>query len=320
MRQTQNLISRKTVLTGRSTFGELLAEWQEREKGRMKASTYAAYSQRAERHLRPVLGDVRLKKLNETHYRALYQSLEPLAPATRSGVVCVLRQILDYGRRCGLPIASDDALPREKPENHNVTVLNREELLRLETTLSADDSLRNLGLRLCLYTGLRLGEVCALRWGDIAPDGQALRICRTVQRLRNEDGAPRTVLRLDTPKSSSSARSVPVPSGLAAELRERRAADDCYLLTGCPERFMDPRTYQLYFRRTLEKSGVRIVNFHILRHTFATRCIDLGLDAKSLSRALGHADVRTTLNIYVHPDEKLIRDCQERMMLVSAPK
>ena len=319
MKQNRTRITWQTALNGRSTLGELMDEWLKREKNRCKASTYAAYSQRAERHLRPVLGDIRLKKLNETDYRRLYLSLESLAPATRSGVLCVLRLILEYGRSFGLAIAPEAELPHEKPENRAVSVLNADELRALEETLGRDDSLRSLGLRLCLYTGLRLGEVCALRWGDIDPDGRLLHISRTVQRLRNESGtSPRTVLRLDTPKSCSSARSVPIPSGLAAELRLRRTEDDCYLLTGCPERFMDPRTYQLYFRRTLEKAGIRTVNFHMLRHTFATRCVDLGLDAKSLSQALGHADVRTTLNIYVHPDEKLIRDCQERMMLASA--
>lgn len=319
MYQNQNRSMWKTSLTGRSTFGELLDEWLSREKGRCKASTYAAYAQRAKCHLRPVLGDIRLKKLNEADYHNLYLALNDLAPATRSGVLCVLRLILEYGRNCGLALAMEEELPRDKPQNRPVTVLNVEELRALEETLRLDASLRSLGLRLCLYTGLRLGEVCALRWGDLTSDGRLLRVSRTVQRLRNESGTtPRTVLRLDTPKSSSSARSVPIPSELAAELQVRRMEDDCYLLTGCSERFMDPRTYQLYFRRTLEKAGIRTVNFHILRHTFATRCVDLGLDAKSLSQALGHADVRTTLNIYVHPDEKLIRDCQERMMLASA--
>ena len=318
MIQNRSRMTRRSALNGRSTFGELLDEWLDREKGRCKASTYAAYSQRAERHLRPTLGDIRLKKLSEAHYRTLYLALNDLAPATRSGVLCVLRLILAYGRSCGLNIASEEELPREKTENHTISVLNADELRALEAALGQDDSLRSLGLRLCLYTGLRLGEVCALRWGDLAPDGRTLRVCRTVQRLRNENGtAPRTVLRLDTPKSSSSARSVPIPSALAAELCARRLEDGCYLLTESAEHFMDPRTYQLYFRRMLEKAGIRTVNFHMLRHTFATRCVDLGLDAKSLSQALGHADVRTTLNIYVHPDEKLIRDCQERMMQIS---
>lgn len=319
MRQNQICPGRNHVLTGRSTFGELLDKWLEQEKGRRKASTYAAYSQRAERHLRPVLGNIRLKKLSGEDYGRLCDALNALAPTTRSGVLCVLRQVLDFGRRCGIELPPDDRLPRDKPESRPVSVLSGGELHSLEAFLRSDGSLRGLGLRLCLYTGLRLGEICALRWGDLDADGRTLHICRTVQRLRNESGAsPRTVLRIDTPKSPSSARRVPVPAAMAAELRARRTADDCYLLTDSPDRFMDPRTYQLYFRRTLEKAGVRTVNFHMLRHTFATRCIDLGLDAKSLSQALGHADVRTTLNIYVHPDERLLRDCQERMMLSSA--
>ena len=303
---------------GRITFSELLDAWLETEKARCKASTYAAYAQRAEKHLRPVLGEKRLRRLSAEDLRLVCDAMEPLSPATQQGVLCVLRQILDFGRERGFETGIPTDQLRQPPEKNSVTVLTGEEIARLEEVLHAEGSLRGLGLRLCLYTGLRLGEVCALRWSDLSPDGKTLRIERTVQRLRNEDGPQRTALRLDTPKSGSSRRSVPVPDALAAELNACRGPADSYLLTGTV-RSMDPRTYQFYFQRVLRQAEIRQVNFHILRHTFATRCIDLGLDAKSLSRVLGHSDVSTTLNIYVHPDQRRLRACQEQMMAEYLP-
>lgn len=301
------------AFTARSTFSELLDAWLDTQKERCKTSTYTAYAQRAEKHLRPLLGEMRLRRLSDADLRRLCAAMEGLSPATQQGVLCVLRQILDFGRSQGCEIAMPAELSRALPDSRAVAVLEGDEVARLEAALRSEPPLRGLGLRLCLYTGLRLGEICALRWGDLAPDGKSLRVERTVQRLRCEDGEKRTGLRLDTPKSGSSRRSVPIPETLAAELCALRGEAETYLLTGT-ERAMDPRTYQFYFQRVLQRAGVRRVNFHILRHTFATRCIDLGLDAKSLSRVLGHSDVSTTLNIYVHPDQRRLRECQERMI------
>ena len=160
-----------------------------------------------------------------------------------------------------------------------------------------------LGLLICLYTGLRLGEICAMKWGDISYADKSLRVRRTVQRIRAADAGPdepKTRLVFDSPKSAHSNRVVPVPGFLLEMAESFRCADETYMLTGEEDRCLDPRTYQNRF-------------FVMLRHTFATNCVDMGCDPKALCEILGHSDVSITLNIYVHPSVPAKRELIEQL-------
>lgn len=173
-----------------------------------------------------------------------------------------------------------------------------------------------LGLLICLYTGLRLGEICAMKWGDISYADKSLRVRRTVQRIRAADAGPdepKTRLVFDSPKSAHSNRVVPVPGFLLEMAESFRCADETYILTGEEDRCLDPRTYQNRFYVMLRCAGVRKVSFHTLRHTFATNCVDMGCDPKALCEILGHSDVSITLNIYVHPSVPAKRELIEQL-------
>lgn len=173
-----------------------------------------------------------------------------------------------------------------------------------------------LGVLICLYTGLRLGEICAMKWGDISYADKSLRVRRTVQRIRAADAGPdepKTRLVFDSPKSAHSNRVVPVPGFLLEMAESFRCADETYILTGEEDRCLDPRTYQNRFYVMLRCAGVRKVSFHTLRHTFATNCVDMGCDPKTLCEILGHSDVSITLNIYVHPSVPAKRELIEQL-------
>lgn len=151
---------------------------------------------------------------------------------------------------------------------------------------------------LCLHTGLRLGELCALKWGDIDYNNRTLTVNRTVQRVAVEGHISKTILMEADPKSESSRRIVPLTANVLNRLWELKG-DRPYVFG--EEKPLDPRTMQYRFKRLLKEAGVGDRNFHILRHVFATNCIGNGMDVKALSEILGHADVKITLNRYVHP-------------------
>lgn len=171
----------------------------------------------------------------------------------------------------------------------------------------------SLGYLLCLETGLRLGEVCALRWSDIDLAEGVLRVQRTVYRINY---GKRTELVLQTPKSENSVRAIPLTAKMLSVLRQMKDKKDCCLLTGT-ERPLEPRTMQYRFRRFLERNNLPLRNYHVLRHSFATRCIEGGMDIKSLSEILGHANVQTTLQMYVHPSMASKRAAMEAASMLA---
>ena len=187
-----------------------------------------------------------------------------------------------------------------------IRILTFEEERKLINHIKNNFDLTALGILLSLFTGLRIGELCALKWSDFSFTDKELYVQRTMQRLHNfsENSAYKTVIEIDTPKSPSSIRKIPIPEQLMNYLQSSYI-EGAYILSGSRNNFVEPRTMENRFKRILKKCGVEKINFHVLRHTFATRCVELGFDVKSLSEILGHANVNITLNRYVHPSMEL---------------
>ena len=289
-----------------------------------KRSTCSTYSTMLGRHILPEFGKEEIERLElEEISRFLYEKAYPqqgegLSAGTIRLLVCVLRGLFRYGESRGLAVADWSAIRCPVQPAGETRVLDREEQLKLRQHLCCEPDHEKLGVLICLYTGLRIGEICALRWGDVDLVGGVLHIRRTVQRIRNLDwhegcGQGRTKVIFDAPKSRSGMRSIPLPGFLLELLRSQSRNANCYILTGQAEQFMEPRTFQNHYRGILQSAGVEYVNFHALRHTFATNCVNLGFDAKALSEILGHSSVSITLNTYVHPSAALIRSYMERL-------
>ena len=283
------------------SFDAVLDCWLGSLRLRVKRSTFSTYSGAAARYIRPALGALEAGALTDGELSGLLTEAErSYSPGTVRMIRYILRSAVAYGQENGRCPEMGAAFAAPGRETRETRVLSRAEQEKLERHLAARGGCAELGILLCMHTGIRLGEICALRWEDVSADGRVITIRRTLQRLHVSDGERKTALVFDTPKSRSSARQIPVPTRLLERLRESRAAPGCYLLTGT-EQPMEPRCIQRRFKSALKAAGVNDINFHALRHTFATNCIARGCDPATLARILGHSDVSVTLNTYVHP-------------------
>lgn len=198
--------------------------------------------------------------------------------------------------------------------------MSRTEQQQFMRYLLKDSDLIKLGIVFALYTGVRCGELCALQWSDIDLLEKTVTISKTMQRIqnRNNESGEKTKIIIMPPKSDDSFRTIPIPDFLASMLKEFQPKQrDAFLLTGLTDKYVEPRCMQNRFKKHLSTCGIENMNFHALRHTFATRCIEVGFDIKSLSEILGHADVNTTLSLYVHSSFELKVDNMKKLNSVA---
>lgn len=298
------------------------SRWEKNIAQQVKESTFVKYHVIITNHLVPALGDVCVEDMTHELIESLSISLlrgegknnRPLAPRTVSDVLSVLRSILRFARRSGAIIPCDGSSVRIRRPPVDIRVLTRFEQEMLCRYLYNNITPRNTGVLLSLFAGLRVGEICALRWEDIALKDRLLYVRHTMQRIQNlEPEGPRTRVVITTPKSITSARMIPLPEDLARILETLPGEHRGFFLTGREDVFVEPRVMQYHFHRALERSGITYANYHALRHTFATRCVELGFDVKSLSELLGHSTVSMTMDRYVHPSLEHKREHMQRL-------
>ena len=311
-------------------FGAVLDSWLEHKKADVKQSTFAKYFNTVNNHIKPQLGEYHFPEINsalinnfvgEKQKSGKYNASGGLSEKTARGIISVIKAALKYAKQeLMLPeISLSLSVLRDKPKD--MRVLTKEEQTALEKYLCADIDESKLGILLCLYTGLRVGEICALKWCDISLDVNMLTVRRTMQRVQTLDGggSRKTKVIETDPKSDNSARTIPLPECVLDKLKcFRPDAANAYLITGEADRYIEPRTYQNRFKTYIIGSGIKDANFHSTRHTFATRCVELGFEIKSLSKILGHANVNITLDRYVHPSFDMKRDNMNKLSLLGA--
>lgn len=175
--------------------------------------------------------------------------------------------------------------------------------------------LYKIGVLICLYTRIRIGELCAMQWKDISLAEGLLYISKTVQRVQQLDNPfQKTKLCVFPPKSVNSKRIIPIPKTLLDILIPFEGNSDDYVLTG-KAKCADPRTMQYHFKKFLRACNIEDTNFHTLRHTFATHCIEMGFDIKTLSEILGHSSVNITLDRYVHSSLKMKQESMNKLVI-----
>lgn len=302
------------------TFREVAEQWLLSAKLRVKPSSYANYQNIINKHLLPTLSgafmtNLTTAKMNDFILQKLrngrLNGKGGLSAKSVRDIMTVFRSISMYAtREYGI---QEVYFTMPKTEQKKTEVLNAAERSRLEKYLINNDNRTNVAVLLCMFTGLRVGELCGLRWEDIDLQNNLISVNRTVQRV-NHSGTSEVVV--GSPKSHSSVRTIPIPEFLTAILTRQCRSNGTYLITGTTKS-TEPRTMQNRFHRILKACGVRQVNFHMLRHTYATVCVEHGFDPKTLSELLGHADASITLNRYVHSSMKMKRDYVSRLQLTA---
>ena len=238
-----------------------------------------------------------------------------------SDTLSVVRSILKFAVRKGKSIPCDGRTVQIKQTQRQMRILSSKEQKRLCSYLYSEINPWNIGILICLFTGLRLGEICALHWEDISFAEQTIYVHQTMQRIQDKSNSEKkTKIVLTTPKSACSVRTIPIPEPLAAILIDYKTVPNGYLLTNSESSFIEPRTMQNKFKTVLKSCEIESANFHSLRHTFATRCVELGFDVKSLSEILGHATVNITMNRYVHPTLDMKKENMEKLSSLFAVK
>lgn len=280
------------------------------QRTKIKLSTMKVYERYLENHIKPFFGNTALRKLNKELLQTFVNSISRLSPSTVKGIFSLLREALKEAKKKDYiaPIWFDVELPKMK--KHKVEVFTKEEQRFIEAALDTEETPNDIGILICLYTGLRIGEVCGLKWGDINFISNTLTVNRTVQRMTIEG---KSVLKELAPKSEASHRTIPIPSFLSDKLREIKAKSAAPYVLHTDFHIMDPRTFQYQYKKIIERAGVRYVNAHTLRHTFSVRALEAGFDIKTLSEILGHADAAVTLKIYAHSLDEHKRSSMERL-------
>ncbi len=303
----------KTRLTIK--FEEIAKEWLQYKGMTIKESTYYNYLFIINKYLVPRLHKTTLKKLAKFNYNEMFREMtKNLSSKTIRDIANVLKAILKYANQNYKSEIDLERILSPKIENKNLRILNKKEKRRLEKRCLKENSLKSLGIIVSLNTGMRIGELCALKWEDIDLEGRLIYIKKTLQRIYlGEKGLSKIII--DKPKTRSSIRSIPISSKLYDILEPLKKSYNSgdFFLTGSSEKYIEPRNYQYVYKTFLKQSRVREYNFHILRHTFASDCIEVGMDAKSLSEILGHANVNITLNRYVHSSVRIKKKFLEKL-------
>lgn len=287
-------------------MAELSREWLSIKRLSIKESTYVKYHGFIDNHIMPYFRGIKTAHITSELVSEFIAEHESLSVKTVHDMLSVLIQIIRYGQsKSYIGYFDFDGVIYPKAVKKELPVLKNTELIRLVNHVQMNFEIQKIGVLLSLFMGIRLGEICALQWKDVNFSEETIHIYKTMQRLKNLDSKAQAKTRIviDAPKSQKSVREIPVPSFLMELLREYRSDDDAYILTGTAD-YIEPRTYQRMFSRYLKDSGVDKINFHALRHTFATRAVEQEFDIKSLSEILGHSSVKFTLERYVHPSDE----------------
>lgn len=302
---------------------ELLSLWFNANSIKHKGSTENKYLWTIEKHIIPELGNLKLSQItsaviNDYLKRKLtsgrLDNKGGLSASTVKGILIIINAALKYG------VAEELCLPLKTPvykppqPKKQIKILDKAEQQMMENKITENVSVTELGILISLHTGLRIGEICALQWRDIDFENRMIYVQHTLSRIRSKNGERKTAYILDEPKTKNSKRSVPINSFLLPILEIAKTHSLSPFLVSNNETFINPRTYEYRYHKVIKGCGIGKINYHALRHTFATRCIESGCDYKTLSEILGHSSVKITMDIYVHSSIELKRNEIEKLV------
>ncbi len=317
-------------MTKEMNFSQLCRQWADSVRYQVKPSTYGVYLTMIEKHILPDLGKVRVTELNNRMLEQYFQEKQSqeLSWNTLRLIVFLLKAIVQMGEDAGIEPSERLHYHIPKYKKSSTRMIEHDHTERLLRYLEDSDKIFDMGLLISICTGIRVGELCGLQWGDVNWSGGTIRINRTVSRIRNpetgskterrqrseeENDLSKTIIYVGTPKTGTSIREIPLPDFLILKMLRYKRDEPCYILTG-KTKCMEPRGVQRRFKNLLRRRSIPEVNIHALRHAFASRWIENGFDSKALSEILGHSSVKITMDIYVHSNMEQKKLYMNRMV------
>ena len=275
-------------------------EWLDSKKLSVKESTFKRYQNMIQQHIEPYFRSICVNKISNSTVEEFVRYM--LTSGRIDGKGGLSSKTVAFSQYRGINIECNMALISLKKSAKEMRVLSISEEKKLVSVLQNEMDRSKMGVYLCLFTGIRIGELCALQWKDISFDDNTLKIGRTLQRLQCAENSSlaKTKIIITEPKSPAASRCIPLPDFLVNTIKPFAGAPQSYILSGSSKKVIEPRTMQNHFKKYLAESEVECANFHSLRHTFATRCVEIGFEIKTLSEILGHSSVKITLDKYVH--------------------
>lgn len=298
----------------RLLFSQLLIAWAEDSRSRIKESSYQCYLTKLRVHILPYFKDLPYRELTSRQIMEFVSRklAEGLSAKYVSDMVIIMKSCAKWaGSNFGLTDRIHSAVcPKVRREEPQLLSAGQRKVFAEQ--LISDHDTTSSGVLLAMFSGLRIGELCALQWQDIDLENAVLHIRSTLQRIKVSDLPNRTSVVITSPKTESSRRDIPLPAFMVNILENFRSSPTDYLLSGGP-RPIEPRLMNYRFKKLLKRAGLPSVRFHALRHTFATLCLQQDFDIKTLSEILGHSGADVTLKTYVHSSLERKRQCMNRL-------
>ena len=296
---------------------DVAALWKDDKKKFVKESTYSAYCLLLANHIVPFFG-MKEEFVEADVQQFVLQSLEEgLSVKTIKDIIVVIKMIQKFGAKNKMmPFNQIDVLFPASSSKKELEIMSKDNQKKLFEYLKENFSFKNLGIVICLCTGLRIGELCALKWNSFNMEDNVVKVRHTVQRIYVVDEEVRyTKIVVNEPKTKESNRDIPLSAELLKVVKPlmKVVNSEFYVLSN-DEKPIEPRTYRNYYKKVLKLLNIPYLKFHGLRHSFATRCIESKNSVKTVSVILGHSNITTTMNLYVHPDNAEKKRCIERMM------
>lgn len=324
---TQTSLLNKKTQQQQIRLKDVINLWMNTNKSIHKGATEIRYEYLIEKHIMPELGDIPLSSItssvltNFMNLKLSHGSLNgkgALSPAYVRSIMSIIVSVLKYAVNEGICEPLNINLQKPSIDKRELEVLSVCDQKMLESALLNNIDETKLGILISLNTGLRIGEICALSWNDIDFEMQIFHIRSTIARVKSNEQDSSSKLIIDKPKTKSSIRDIPIPSKLLTILIAMKKQSKGKYVVSADNSFVSPRTYEYRYHKILDEYHIPSVNYHALRHTFATRCIEVGVDVKTLSEILGHSNVSITLNTYVHSSMELKRQQIEKLSVLSA--
>ena len=295
-------------------FSDIMLMWLESKKNKIKESSLSMYRCKLEKHIIPFFEGVRYSKFdNEQLDRFIHDKTEKgLSPKYINDMLIMIKSAARWAEKTHQYDNKIKNVELLKTERKEALALFSDEQKQLVKTINENKSLTAIGIYLSLFTGIRIGELCALQWKDIDFQRRVLHISKTVQRIKVNDGKTKTEVRITSPKTTSSTREIPLPKFIIDILMPFKTDDECYILSGT-KKLVEPRCFSNRYKKVLKKADLPSYKFHSLRHTFAMKCLQCNFDMKTLSELLGHSSANITMKIYAHTSMEHKAVCMERL-------